>query len=843
MQWRLRRVGLSPVPESITQCLEDLARRLGLRRTVGIAQSVRVGVPMAVGYLRPLILLPGCVLTGLTAAQLEALLAHELAHIRRHDWLVNAFQLLVETVFFYHPAVWWLSRQIRQERENCCDDLAVSLVGDRGTVGRMLLALEELRERAPGLALAATGGNLLSRVRRVVAKGRQPEPPGREWLPAALVLLLAGLGSAAWAMSAGTADKKNPPTAAPPTAAPAASAKAASPNETKNDTRPAAKTAKTRRVTGRVVDSTGQSVKAARLWWVVVDSSLNDRQYTIEGTSDTQGRFALEAPAAWKPRRSTRPLADMVWVLAPGKNLKAVQATGGTEAVFAHVDLQISLESATDFDYRVTDERGRPLAGAVVEPLHYRTPRGYEILPAGALELLRRTTDASGRVRLTSLSRKALYQLQIRTARFGTQQQRIDDPVRSPPVRTIEVRAAGSIEGRLIADDPRWVRGVKLLFQTEQRPLAVWDTEGEALVETDEQGRFRIPAIADGAGVILQVVLPAKSQLAPRLPKKFVVKAGKTVHLDIPMETLVLVKGTVRTDDTHAPVAGAEIFVHYGQGRQGSDVTSDSQGHYEARVLAGPVYTQVISMPREMSAHYEQPGEPWSEQIQVPPGLKEFELPAIVLSSTETRTGALIDQRGRPIAKARVSGIRGNRGYGYAETNERGEFALQFPKNLTMDRYEVTIDGHVGLYKTPTIVKHDPLTLRFDLPEAGGTGAEDKRERDSSATDQRKKTSERKPNAATTAPLAASTESKRPAAKPPEIRRVTGRVVDSDGKPVGAARLWWVVFDDPAKEQFTVTGTSDAQGRFALERRQPGSRHNRRVFRPTCCGSSRRARN
>ena len=193
MQWRLRRVGLSPVPAPVAQCLDDLARRLGLRRTVGIAQSVCVGVPMAVGYLRPLILLPGCVLTGLTAAQLEALLAHELAHVRRHDWLVNAFQVLVETVFFYHPAVWWLSRQIRQERENCCDDLAVSLVGDRGTVGRMLLAIEELRERIPGLVLLATGGNLLSRVRRVVAKGRQPEPAGREWLPAAVLLLLASL--------------------------------------------------------------------------------------------------------------------------------------------------------------------------------------------------------------------------------------------------------------------------------------------------------------------------------------------------------------------------------------------------------------------------------------------------------------------------------------------------------------------------------------------------------------------------------------------------------------------------------------------------------------------------
>ena len=246
----------------------------------------------------------------------------------------------------------------------------------------------------------------------------------------------------------------------------------------------------------------------------------------------------------------------MVWVLAPGKNLKAVQATGGTEAVFAHVDLQISLESATDFDYRVTDERGRPLAGAVVEPLHYRTPRGYEILPAGALELLRRTTDASGRVRLTSLSRKALYQLQIRTARFGTQQQRIDDPVRSPPVRTIEVRAAGSIEGRLIADDPRWVRGVKLLFQDRAKTSRRLGHRRGGPGRDGRTGAFPHPGDCRWGGSHFAGRPAGQVSVGTAPAEKFVVKAGKTVHLDIPMETLVLVKGTVRTDDTHGPLPG-----------------------------------------------------------------------------------------------------------------------------------------------------------------------------------------------------------------------------------------------------------------------------------------------
>jgi hypothetical protein len=103
---------------------------------------------------------------------LEALLAHELAHIRRYDYLVNLFQTSIETLFFYHPAVWWVSAQVRQEREHCCDDLAVAACGDVLTYARALTALEELRG-APQLAVAASGGSLLVRIQRLL-RGRPP---------------------------------------------------------------------------------------------------------------------------------------------------------------------------------------------------------------------------------------------------------------------------------------------------------------------------------------------------------------------------------------------------------------------------------------------------------------------------------------------------------------------------------------------------------------------------------------------------------------------------------------------------------------------------------------------
>ncbi len=135
---RLRSVGTYLVPEPVQSLFNKSVQRLGVRKSVEVLQSTLVQVPVVVGYWRPVVLLPASLITGLPANQLEAILTHELAHIRRHDYLFNLAQVLVETLFFYHPAVWWLSRRIRAERENCCDDLVVAALGNRVEYGRAL---------------------------------------------------------------------------------------------------------------------------------------------------------------------------------------------------------------------------------------------------------------------------------------------------------------------------------------------------------------------------------------------------------------------------------------------------------------------------------------------------------------------------------------------------------------------------------------------------------------------------------------------------------------------------------------------------------------------------------
>lgn len=184
---RLTRRNATPVSETLQARLAELAHRLRVSRPVRLLESGIAAVPTVIGWLRPVVLLPTSALTGLSTEQIEAILAHELAHVRRHDYLVNLGQIVIETLLFYHPAVWWVSKRIRAEREHCCDDLAVSVCKSRATYARALATMEELRS-APRTAVAATGGNLLMRIRRIAGIPVHDDAPRGTWLAAGVVL-------------------------------------------------------------------------------------------------------------------------------------------------------------------------------------------------------------------------------------------------------------------------------------------------------------------------------------------------------------------------------------------------------------------------------------------------------------------------------------------------------------------------------------------------------------------------------------------------------------------------------------------------------------------------------
>jgi beta-lactamase regulating signal transducer with metallopeptidase domain len=164
---RMRRKESKPVAMQLHEKCVALQRRMGLERVIQYCECLRLDAPAVLGWFRPVVLLPARALTGLTEEQIEAVIAHELAHIRRLDCFVNLFQIGVETLLFYHPAVWWVSQRIRAERENCCDDEAIAVCGDAVNYARALTLMEEWRT-APSLMMAANRSPLSQRVVRLL---------------------------------------------------------------------------------------------------------------------------------------------------------------------------------------------------------------------------------------------------------------------------------------------------------------------------------------------------------------------------------------------------------------------------------------------------------------------------------------------------------------------------------------------------------------------------------------------------------------------------------------------------------------------------------------------------
>jgi len=190
---RLKTAGTEAPPPALLRLFDDLRIRLGVARAVALLHSAQVQVPTVIGWLRPVVLLPASCLTGLSPEQIEAVLCHELAHVRRHDYLVSVIQSVIETILFYHPAVWWVSRQVRRERECCCDELAVAVGGDVLAYARALSFLEESRASFPEFVLGANGGVLKMRIKRILGSKRDAEgSPAGALVALGMIIAIAG---------------------------------------------------------------------------------------------------------------------------------------------------------------------------------------------------------------------------------------------------------------------------------------------------------------------------------------------------------------------------------------------------------------------------------------------------------------------------------------------------------------------------------------------------------------------------------------------------------------------------------------------------------------------------
>lgn len=202
-RWRLASAS-APAPWQTR--FAAMAARLGASARVRLRLAQAAATPFALGLWRPVVILPAALLTDLPAAYVEALLAHELAHVRRHDYILNLLQSVIEGLLFHHPVVWWLSRRIRTAREHLADDLAATAIGEPRRLALALDALDDfkaVRPTYPHLAPAASGGTLFARIHRLVAPSSPRPRPA--WLPLALLAL--ALPATALTLKAAT----NPP--------------------------------------------------------------------------------------------------------------------------------------------------------------------------------------------------------------------------------------------------------------------------------------------------------------------------------------------------------------------------------------------------------------------------------------------------------------------------------------------------------------------------------------------------------------------------------------------------------------------------------------------------------
>jgi bla regulator protein BlaR1 len=190
----MRRQGVSPLSAAWEERMQLLAHKAGLHRSITYLQSQTVSIPTVIGIFKPVVIIPAMIISGLPAEQLETIIVHELAHIRRHDFLINILQSIMEALFFYHPVVWIISENVRQEREKCCDDYAVKVCGKVSLYIRALACLSELQISAviPSVAITGNKKSIIHRVERLI-NNKKMKSNTTERLIAGLALVISVL--------------------------------------------------------------------------------------------------------------------------------------------------------------------------------------------------------------------------------------------------------------------------------------------------------------------------------------------------------------------------------------------------------------------------------------------------------------------------------------------------------------------------------------------------------------------------------------------------------------------------------------------------------------------------
>jgi len=196
---RLKHYRTNHADEVYSNIVNRFIEQLNIKQKVKLLESALVKVPVTIGYLKPVILFPIGLLSGMSYTQVEAVIVHELAHIKRADYLINFFQSIIEVIFFYHPAVWWISSRIRDERENICDDISLQAIKQPSELAKALLCLNQYQSGRYSLAMSALGNNnhLIRRIKRMTGENKHTNLRSKVYAASLLTLIIISLSVAA----------------------------------------------------------------------------------------------------------------------------------------------------------------------------------------------------------------------------------------------------------------------------------------------------------------------------------------------------------------------------------------------------------------------------------------------------------------------------------------------------------------------------------------------------------------------------------------------------------------------------------------------------------------------
>ena len=573
------------------QRMEVLVSRLRVSTPVKLAESTLVEVPTVIGWLRPMILIPSSAFTGLTASQLEAILAHELAHIRRHDFFVNLVQSVIETLLFYHPAVWWLSKRIREEREHCCDDVAVSVCDSRSEYIRALVEMESLRSRS-SLAMAANGGSLLSRTRRLLQPASDI-PNSASWGASLLAIgsLVLMLSLPAWIVHPEVAEAKETPLQETNNTATGEKPAEDDDGERKVYTHPIT-------VSGRALDEDGEPIADAKIYLISVRA---DYKRVAETVTDAKGKYEFRnallpiEPAqrnssnhdygsfevfgskpgkafAWRPRKTYYPKRN-------GNTYRSSPSQEVPSQFFADdpIELDFVFGESKSIKGQITDESGAPLAGVRIELRRCEKLQSDDLIEQGVVssyhelealnqpddipgEIKKRVTDSDGRFEFTDVPVECQFWFNTRIRDYAA-----DDFYAATTERELPLLGGwGKIHTKeVLLRFPRTVDvPIKVVFGDTGQPAARVFTNMHSWSTTNEEG-IAILKIAPGT-YKNQYLLPARGTryLVTELEEEVVVTR------EPPKEPLILklkpaceLDVTIVDADTGQPIADVDLWM------------------------------------------------------------------------------------------------------------------------------------------------------------------------------------------------------------------------------------------------------------------------------------------